>query len=456
MKLLGQGGMGMVYLGRDPAINRDVVIKTTRVNDAAFRRRFLREARATGGLNHKSIVTIFDAGEHDGEPFIVMEYVEGRTIGQIIKGGERLPMPRRLQLMRELCDGLAYAHATGIVHRDIKPDNLMVRDADGALAILDFGIARMTEVETSSDADEAQITSGMIGTPNYMAPEQIRGRLVDYRCDIFAVGLVFYELLSYRRAFTGDTITEVIYKILHEDPQPLAELDPRLDPAVVALVERAMARAPDDRYEDLSALIDGLDGVVARAEEEDEAATVLVPSRGENGGGTAFGDSGGKTAPRDEARDVLSARPTVGAGRGGLAARPVLVRRLGLALGLVPLAAGGLWLAGSLNGRPAAAPASEGASGTSPSPTVGSVRGADATGGVDGMEPQDAEGPSRADRRTVEELLAAANDAFEDGRYGVARRLFREAYDRGRTDEEPAPLAPGDTGATGADGPPRR
>ena len=456
LELLGQGGMGMVYLGRDPAINRPVVIKTTRVNDDAFRKRFLREARATGGLNHKSIVTIFDAGEHDGEPFIVMEYVEGRTVGEIIKRGERLPMPRRLQLMRELCDGLAYAHARGIIHRDIKPDNLMVRDASGALAILDFGIARMAEAETASDADEGQITSGMIGTPNYMAPEQIRGREVDYRCDIFSVGLVFYELLSYRRAFTGDTITAIIYKILHEDPPPLAGLDARLDPAVVALVERAIARAPGDRYQDLGELIDELDGVIARTEESEES-TILLPSMRAIEGATALEESGAETARHGEAQGAGPAEPFDGRGGRERGAGPpaVFARRLRLALGVALLLAGGLWLAGSFSDRPVAAPASEGASATSSPPAAEPLAGDDAIAEVDGVEAQDAEEPSGADRPTVDELLAAANDAFENGRYGTARRLFREAYERGRSEEE-APPSPRDAGPTTLDGPARR
>ena len=457
LKLLGHGGMGTVYLGRDPAINRPVVIKATRVNDDAFRKRFLREARATGGLNHKSIVTIFDAGEHDGEPFIVMEYVEGRTVGEIIKRGERLPMPRRLQLMRELCDGLAYAHAKGIIHRDIKPDNLMVRDANGALAILDFGIARMAEAETASDADEAQLTSGMIGTPNYMAPEQIRGREVDCRCDIFSVGLVFYELLSYRRAFTGDTITGVIYKILHEDPPPLAGLDAQLDPAVVALVERAIARAPGDRYQDLGELIDDLDGVIARTAEESVESTVLLPSMREIEGATAPEESGAETVQRGEARGAALAEPLDGPGRREPGAGPptVFARRLRLALGAALLVAGGLWLAGSFSDRPVAAPASEGASAASSPPPAEPGAGDDAIEEVDGVEARDAEEPPGADPRTVDELLAAANDAFENGRYGTARRLFREAYARGGSDEE-TPPSPRDAGPTTLDGPARR
>ena len=178
--------MGLVYLARDPALDRTVVIKVTQVDAPAFRRRFLLEARAAGCLKHETIVTIFDAGEFDGQLFIVMEYVEGRTFGQIIERAEQVPMRRRLRLMRELCDGLAYAHARGVVHRDVKPDNLMVRDAGGGLAILDFGIARIVQENTAS-ATEAGLTAtgDVIGTPHYMAPEQVRGETVDYRCDVF-------------------------------------------------------------------------------------------------------------------------------------------------------------------------------------------------------------------------------------------------------------------------------
>ena len=165
---IGSGGMGVLYLARDPTIDRRVAIKVAHVQDAELRQRFLREARATGRLDHRNIVTIFDVGEHGGEPFIAMEYVPGRTLAEIVRERAPLPILPRLRMLRELCDGLAYAHAQGVVHRDVKPANLMVRDDSGALTILDFGIARLADTLTGDGV--------MIGTPNYMAPETDRRR----------------------------------------------------------------------------------------------------------------------------------------------------------------------------------------------------------------------------------------------------------------------------------------
>ena len=177
--------------------------------------------------------------------------------------------------MRELCDGLAYAHARGIVHRDVKPDNLMVRDANGRLAILDFGIARIAGAETTTSGFEGEPTSTgeMIGTPHYMAPEQIRSQPVDHRCDIFSAGAVFYELLSNRRAFGADTVTGVIYKILHANPMPLAQLDTRLDPALIDIVERSIAKVPDERYQDMREVTADLEAVIFEIEGGGETKT---------------------------------------------------------------------------------------------------------------------------------------------------------------------------------------
>ena len=268
---LSSGGMGVLYLARDPAIDRTVAIKVARVHSVELRQRFLREARATGRLNHRNIVTIFDVGEHAGEPFIAMEYVPGRTLAEIVRGNTPLPLLRRLRMLRELCDGLAYAHSQSIIHRDVKPANLISRENSGALTILDFGIARLSDALTSSGP-------AMIGTPNYMAPEQIDGVHIDHRCDIFAVGLVFYELLSYRRAFGGDSPTAVIYKIVHEQPVPLAEVVPDLDSGLIRAIDRALAKRADDRYQHLSELIADLDAAIVRIEEEERErdSTILV------------------------------------------------------------------------------------------------------------------------------------------------------------------------------------
>ena len=268
---LSSGGMGVLYLARDPAIDRTVAIKVARVHGVELRQRFLREARATGRLNHRNIVTLYDVGEHGGEPFIAMEYVPGRTLAAIIHRRAPLPLLLRLRMLRELCDGLAYAHGESIIHRDVKPANLIVRNDTGALTILDFGIARLQDALT--------VTSGAVGgTPHYMAPEQVAGTDIDHRCDIFAVGLVCYELLSYRRAFDGDNATSVLYRIAHEEPVPLAGLAPELDPDLVAIVERALAKQPERRYQSLQDLLAGLDTVIGRVEEEDSGRDAVIPA----------------------------------------------------------------------------------------------------------------------------------------------------------------------------------
>lgn len=443
--VVGRGGMGQVYRAWDPALSRDVVVKVMQADGPAFRRRFLREARAAGCLNHDAIVTIFDAGESDGQLFIVMEYVEGRTVGQIIKRGEVWPLPQRLRLMRDLCDGLAYAHARGIVHRDVKPDNLMVRDPGGSLAILDFGIARTDDTTAGSGGDEAKTESGdMIGTPHYMAPEQIRGETVDHRCDIFCVGLVFYELLAYRRAFDADSVPGAIYKILHEEPPLLTEREPGLDPAVIRIVERAMAKAPEARYQALDEARADLDAVISSV---DSDATLLQPSAlfaRARRRAAADGSSAGA------ASEAYGARPGGGGddrrmpGRvrralrwsriqEGLATRAAVVRSVGVLLGGAAAATGGLWLASSPEGSDphsgAVAEAAESAGPGDPAdPGVALAGGEEEEAGGDPGANAGRDGAAaQVPARSVEELLAEANRAFGEGDYAAARRLFREA-----------------------------
>lgn len=188
---LGAGGMGAVYLARDPTIGRKLAIKVLRTDDDEYRRRFKIEVRAAGALRHRHIITIFDSGEHEGSPFLAMEYIPGETLAEKIAKREPLPLSEKLRYIEELCEGLAHAHAAGIIHRDIKPANVIVdRDGD-SVKIVDFGIARV--------ADSGATQSGLLmGTLTYMSPEQVMGRRVDHRADLFSAGLVLYELLCYR------------------------------------------------------------------------------------------------------------------------------------------------------------------------------------------------------------------------------------------------------------------
>ncbi|HWK09332.1 MAG TPA: serine/threonine-protein kinase, partial [Vicinamibacterales bacterium] len=216
---LGAGGMGVLYLARDPLLRRTLAIKVLAVDDDDLRERFAREARSAASLSHTNIVTIFDVGEDNGHPFLAMEYLDGETMAEMIRRKAPVALQRRLQLLLELCAGLGYAHRLGIIHRDIKPANLMITGG-GTLKILDFGLARLTHDNTSGLTQ----SGALLGTPNYMSPEQVEGRTVDHRSDIFSVGLVLYELLTYRKAYSGEGMHVILHKITHERPQPLREI----------------------------------------------------------------------------------------------------------------------------------------------------------------------------------------------------------------------------------------
>ncbi|ODS52581.1 MAG: hypothetical protein ABS36_16145 [Acidobacteria bacterium SCN 69-37] len=244
---IGRGGMGALFLALDPKLDRQLAIKLLRDDDDDLRERFAREARAAARLRHPNIVTIFDVGEHDGQPFIAMEYIQGQTLAEVVRGNVAMPLVRKLELMEALCDGLGFAHRRGIIHRDVKPANLMI-DADGSLKILDFGIARAAE---SSSMTQAGM---LIGTLNYMSPEQVSGQSVDLRSDLFAVGAVFYELLSYRQAFPGGLMAGILNKILSGQPEPLPAIVQDIDADIVRIVECALEKEPDRRYPDLAAM----------------------------------------------------------------------------------------------------------------------------------------------------------------------------------------------------------
>ncbi len=246
LERIGRGAMGTVYRGRDPYIGRPVAIKVLHVLDEDLRARFLQEMRSLGTLHHPNVVTIFDCGEDAERPFIVMEFVEGTTLAHVIHGERPLPLPQALDVVSELCTALDYAHERGIVHRDIKPANLMI-DAGGRLKVVDFGIARVS-------VDAATQTGTVIGTPSYMAPEQITGAPIDRRTDIFAVGLVLYELISSRQAFPGDgkTAWQIMHAVVNDVPAPLSTVAPGLSPELERIINRAIEKRPADRYQTLA------------------------------------------------------------------------------------------------------------------------------------------------------------------------------------------------------------
>ena len=246
LQRLGRGGMGAVYEGHDPALDRRVAIKTLTADviaDIDSRSRFEREARAAAKLQHPNIVTIYELGNFGGpeKPYIVMEYLEGTDVSSLI-GDEGMPIAEALDIVIQLCRALDLAHQNGVVHRDIKPANLRCLD-NGQIKIMDFGIAR---VEGSHQITKSGV---MIGTVHYMSPEQIRGQKLDGRTDIFSAGCILYELLTGGRPFLGDSATSILYKIVNEQPVPVVEKKNTIPQEIQDVLERAMAKKAEDRYE---------------------------------------------------------------------------------------------------------------------------------------------------------------------------------------------------------------
>ena len=244
---LGRGAMGVVYKARDPNIDRMVAIKVISPEagmDPArakeLRERFQREARAAGRLSHPNIVTIYDASEDQGRAFLVMEFVEGTTLDSMVNAGHTFTLEDVASIGMQVAQGLDYAHQNGIVHRDIKPANIMFTKS-GTAKIADFGIARLAETSVTR-------TGLAVGTPNYMSPEQVAGHKVDGRSDQFSLAVMLYELLCGEKAFPGDTLTTVLYRIMQEDPRPIRQINPALPETVDAVLRKGMAKNPDDRY----------------------------------------------------------------------------------------------------------------------------------------------------------------------------------------------------------------
>src|SRR5207249_2782804 len=269
---IGRGGMGTLFRARDPKLDRHVAIKLLNQDNEELRERFAREARSAARLRHPHIVTIFDVGEDNGRPFIAMEFVQGHTLAELIRSRAALVTRQKLQLIEELCDGLAFAHKAGVVHRDIKPANMMV-DSSNELKILDFGIARVAESTNMTRA------GSLLGTLNYMSPEQIEGRVVDHRGDIFAVGAVMYELLSYRQAFPGGLDDGVLHRLLYTEPEPLANVCQDIDPDIARIVTRCLEKKAESRYQDLPTMIRDLQRVQMRFPSTDDSTTHIDDGR---------------------------------------------------------------------------------------------------------------------------------------------------------------------------------
>jgi len=249
---LGKGAMGIVYLAKDPLIGRLVALKTIRPSAHAddedtreFQQRFTREAQAAGILNHPSIVTVHDIGQDEpsGMSFIAMEYVEGQNLKEVLAQGRPLSFEQAADVCAQVAEGLDFAHAKGIVHRDVKPANIILLEGNRA-KITDFGIAKIT-----SGVANLTTTGQFLGTPNYMAPEQIKGTPVDGRSDIFSLGICLYECLTHRKPFGGDSLTSISYKIVHEPFPPLHEINPTIPEGFAEVVQHCLEKDPAKRYQ---------------------------------------------------------------------------------------------------------------------------------------------------------------------------------------------------------------
>jgi serine/threonine-protein kinase len=257
LSILGKGAMGIVYKALDPDINRKVAIKTIRFDLASeetdteeIMERFMREAQAAGKLTHPNIITIFDVGREEDLTYIVMQLIEGPSLQRLIAQGEKFPVSEVTKLMERVCSGLDYAHQNGIVHRDIKPGNVLL-DNNKRPYICDFGVAR---VDTSTLTQSGTA----VGTPSYMSPEQVIGKKIDKRSDIFSIGCILYEILTGRRPFEAESITTVIYKIINEEPPAISELKKGLPAGFEKIVTKALAKDPNDRYQNCKQLAEDL------------------------------------------------------------------------------------------------------------------------------------------------------------------------------------------------------
>jgi predicted Ser/Thr protein kinase len=288
--ILGKGGMGIVYRGLDPDIEREVAIKTVRFDAYAdgpakeeMLLRVMREAKAAGRLNHPNIITVYDVIRESDLTFIVMQYIDGQTLQARIETGQPLSPRDVLGLLKPIAEALDYAHENGIVHRDIKPANILI-DKSGKPFLADFGVARL---ETSTMTGPGTT----IGTLSYMSPEQVMGKTADGRADFFALGVILYELLTGRKPFAGDNLSTIVYKIVHEEPPSITEVNQDLPRGYENVIRRALAKRPEDRYQTGREMIGDLE------DPENLSAASRDYELRQSGEGEAPGEGGEKAKP---------------------------------------------------------------------------------------------------------------------------------------------------------------
>ena len=269
--IIGEGAMARVFKAYDPKIDRTLAIKllkTHLLTDEEYRVRFFREAKGAGILSHPNIVTVFDVGEEDNHPFLAMEWVEGTTLADILKQGRKFTPKEVVEIGIQLARALDYAHKKGIVHRDVKPGNIMLVKESLTVKVADFGICRINEADTQRQGQQTQM-GDVLGTPHYMSPEQVLGEKVDSRSDLFSAGVVLYQLLTGALPFDGDSLISVAFKITKSDPPSIDKLRPDLPLSLRRVIDRALKKQPDKRYQTGEEFAQALIGV-ARELSDDE------------------------------------------------------------------------------------------------------------------------------------------------------------------------------------------
>lgn len=264
---LGRGAMGVVFLGKDPKIARTVAIKTLSYHAfddghlSELKQRFFREAEAVGRLDHPSIVTVYDVGEEADLAYIAMDYAQGRPLSEFGKPGRLLPLPTVLEIIARVADALAYAHSQKVVHRDIKPGNIIYNPNDGAIRITDFGIAKISD-------DSRTKTGSVMGSPLYMSPEQLKGQKVTGASDIYSLGVTLYKLVSGATPYQGDTLANLTYQILNKRPRSVREFNADIPNGVVRLINKAIQREPDKRFASAATMAEAVRRLAVREARE--------------------------------------------------------------------------------------------------------------------------------------------------------------------------------------------
>ncbi len=341
---IGSGGMGKVYLAKDLKLNRMVAVKallaTARGNDER-RRRFIIEAQSASALNHPNIITIFDIIEEDGADYMVMEYLPGKTLIELIpRGGMRFPQV--IKYSAQIADGLAAAHAAGIVHRDLKPGNIIISDR-GFAKILDFGLAKLTETEACSDPDatsDAPLTveGSIMGTLSYMSPEQAQGKKVDARSDIFSFGAVMYEMATGQRAFPGGSSAMILTSVLRDEPQSLQELAPDVPPELAQAIWKCLRKEPEERWQTM----DELHRVLLGLKQFSDSGVLYRPRSIEPGEMSATVEMLKPPTMLAASASAAPSLPPAPAKSGGMSLLKMIL--IGVGALLLIVVAGGLWL----------------------------------------------------------------------------------------------------------------